>query len=635
MSASTRSSPAHAHTAIWFIALGLTLWFGCSRQTTSTATSPRPTTSSGRTPGAGRTPAQTPDASQRPNSQRKDRFENMSLDVKYVGNQSCVDCHAEQHQTYELTAHRHALAEVDLATEPAPGSFLHPISGRSYDIVHDREHQKLIHRENLIGKPANDLNKEHAVRYVIGSGHHSRSYLMEVDGFLIESPITWYASQSKYAMSPGYDRQAHGSFERMADMNCLICHAGEVSAAGGNSFKPIVHQQTIGCESCHGPGGVHVTRHREKATGNSQEDPSIVNPRRLSRAESESLCANCHLRGVAAVMLPGKSISSFRPGMLLQDCRVDYHLAESDGSMTVVGHVEQMHLSACYVKSETLTCTTCHDPHSSIPPSQRKQATIDKCVECHSAGCAAPADSRLAKVPDNNCVTCHMPQSPTDIPHFAFTHHRIGHHRPSSSSTPATNSEKAGNLVPIYRAGLSPALERRNLGLAYFEYAEFQQSPRIGQQYLARAESLLLETYNSPLRDPEVESALARLSWDRQDYGNALQLAQSAVQNPAVSSRARLNSLFIIGESSMQLQDYARAAKTLEMLVKDRRIYADWLLLTLCYSRTGQLDEAARCLKEAIKINAFRREAHEMIIEVYKRQNKTDLVQKHTEYLKR
>ena len=26
----------------------------------------------------------------------------------------------------------------------------------------------------------------------------------------------------------------------------------------------------------------------------------------------------------------------------------------------------------------------------------------------------------------NDCVQCHMPHSPTDIPHLAFTHHRIG-----------------------------------------------------------------------------------------------------------------------------------------------------------------------------------------------------------------
>lgn len=563
-------------------------------------------------------------------------FENIAKSVKYVGNQACVACHEEQNQSYELTAHRHALAEIQLAEEPPPGSYRHVVSNREYEIVHDLANQKLIHRERLIGGQSPDLVQEHVMRYLIGSGHHSRTYLLELDGFLIESPITWYTNQSRYAMSPGYDRVAHGSFERIADLNCLLCHAGEVGAAGGNTFKPTIHQQTIGCESCHGPGEVHLSRHQDKSSSqNHQPDSSIVNPRRLTREASESVCANCHLRGTAAVTQPGKTMTSFRPGLLLQDCRVDYQLAENDGGMKVVGHVEQMHLSQCYVKSGTMTCTTCHDPHSMTPMAERRQAYMDACIKCHQAGCSSPPEPRLTKVPDNNCVTCHMPQSPTDIPHFAFTHHRIGLHATAGTDKQdATKALRAGKLVPVFETKSSPVIEKRNLGLAYFELAESETSPQVSQEYMARAEAMLLDTYQTRYRDAEVESALARISWDRQDLAGAMQLAQSAIQNPAVSSRARLNSLFIIGESALQMQNYPQATQSLEKLVKERRIYTDWLLLTLCYSRIGQLDEAARTLTQAIKINPVRREAHEMIIEVYKRQNKPELVKKHTELLK-
>ena len=571
----------------------------------------------------------------------KQRFENLATNVKYVGNQACVSCHQEQGQSYELTAHRHALAEIQLAEEPQPGSYRHAVSGKEYEVVHNMANKKLIHRERLIDGKSPDLMQEHAMRYVIGSGHHSRTYLLELDGFLIESPITWYTNQSRYAMSPGYDRAAHGSFERIADLNCLLCHAGEVSATGGNTFKPTIHQQTIGCESCHGPGEVHLSRHQGKSSSEDhQADSSIVNPRRLTREASEAVCANCHLRGTAAVTQPGKTMTSFRPGMLLQECRVDYQLAEGDGGMKVVGHVEQMHLSKCYVKSGTMTCTTCHDPHSMTPMGQRRQAYMDACIKCHETGCASPPEPRLSKVPDNNCMTCHMPQSPTDIPHFAFTHHRIGLHatvevgKANATRADATKDQRAGRLAPVFETKSSPVIEKRNLALAYFELAESETSPQVSQEYRARAEAMLLDTYQTRYRDAEVESALARISWDRQDLAGAIQLAQSAIQSPAVSSRSRLNSLFIIGESALQMQNYPLATQSLETLVKERRIYTDWLLLTLCYSRNGQLDEAARTLTQAIKINPVRREAHEMIIEVFKRQNKPELAKKHTELLK-
>ena len=648
------ASRIRAAGCIGMLCLGMTavvIGVGCSKESRSKAAATKPDQS-------------LKDASQP--AVANFRYANMAAQVKYVGNAACVSCHQEQNQSYELTAHRHALAEIDLSQEPSAGSYQHAASGRRYTIEHDAAKRRLIHRESPINSASPELLQEFAVRYVIGSGHHSRSYLIEQDGFLIESPITWYARSAAYSMSPGYDRATHASFERLADFNCLVCHAGEVSQANGNSFKPLIHQQTIGCESCHGPGEPHVQKHQlandkhandklasdpiakdssnsgPSTKGQGVEDLSIVHPGRLSREASESICANCHLRGAAAVLMPGKSLVSFRPGMLLQDCRVDYQLSDAEGKMKVVGHVEQMHLSACYTRSDSMTCTTCHDPHSSAPPAARLQTTIQKCLECHSAGCTSPEVSRLAKVPDNNCVTCHMPQTPTDIPHFAFTHHRIGlHDSTQADSRPQVAQDKPaspGSLTPTYASQANPDVQKRNLGLAYFELSENEKSPAAQQEYRGRAESIL-KVLPKPrgrngLQDAEVDSVLARLSWEQQDLPNAIELAEVALRDPGIDSRARLNSLFIIGESRFQMQNYTQAKQSLETLVKERRVYSDWILLTLCYTRTGQLDQAIRCLQEAIKINPLRRQAHEMIIEIYKRQNKPELVAQHTALLK-
>jgi tetratricopeptide (TPR) repeat protein len=58
------------------------------------------------------------------------------------------------------------------------------------------------------------LLADHVPRYAIGSGRFTQSYLVETDGFLVESPITWYSSVARWDMSPGYDRPDHNSFER-------------------------------------------------------------------------------------------------------------------------------------------------------------------------------------------------------------------------------------------------------------------------------------------------------------------------------------------------------------------------------------------------------------------------------------
>ncbi len=64
-------------------------------------------------------------------------------------------------------------------------------SGRAYRVY--REGGQLHHEELLRSLEGQEIARvDLPVRYLIGSGHFSRSYFVEVDGFLKESPITWY-----------------------------------------------------------------------------------------------------------------------------------------------------------------------------------------------------------------------------------------------------------------------------------------------------------------------------------------------------------------------------------------------------------------------------------------------------------
>ena len=103
-----------------------------------------------------------------------------------------------------------------------------------------------------------------------------------------------------------------------------------------------------------------------------------------------------------------------------------------------------------------------------------------RCLDCHGAGkprtkrprvkapeCSVPSEERAAKASGNNCLTCHMPRSDTDIPHLRFAHHRIGKH-----ATTAAAPERTPNLVPIGDVShLAEIDQKRNLGLAYLEAA--------------------------------------------------------------------------------------------------------------------------------------------------------------------
>src|SRR5205823_426090 len=251
------------------------------------------------------------------------------------------------------------------------------------------------------------------------------------DGFMVESPATWYTSKQAWAMSPGYDRPNQRGFDLAVGMDCLICHAGRVEAADGTLHRMKVIEPAIGCERCHGPGSLHADRHRGRPPGERlrETDYTIVNPGHLPRELAESVCQQCHLRPTAAVLARGRGWGDFRPGLPLQDFLHTFQSEAENAQMTVVGHVEQLHLSKCYKGSKTLTCVTCHDPHGEPRPEDRVEYYRTACLSCHQPQhCKVSEERRRKESPENDCAKCHMPRSPTEIPHLAFSHHRIGVH---------------------------------------------------------------------------------------------------------------------------------------------------------------------------------------------------------------
>ncbi|OYW16759.1 MAG: hypothetical protein B7Z55_13900, partial [Planctomycetales bacterium 12-60-4] len=315
-------------------------------------------------------------------------FLNTAVGVAYVGSQACRECHATEAETYHHTGMARSMAAIDLANEPPDGTFEHAKSQRRYQVL--RRDGRLWHRELSLSAGADEVVwSEYPVAYVVGSGRHSRSYLIEADGFLIESPITWYAALRAWGMSPGYDRADHPGFEREAGEGCLTCHAGQSRALDRSLHRMQIDEAAIGCERCHGPGSLHVAAHRtETPSANYHErvrrvDRTIVNPVHLSRERSEAICQQCHLRSEATVVAPGRAIDDFRPGLPLEQFVHNYRLNVPDAQMTVVGHVEQLHFSRCYTASGTLTCLTCHDPHAGPTTTDSVATRTAQCRVCH------------------------------------------------------------------------------------------------------------------------------------------------------------------------------------------------------------------------------------------------------------
>lgn len=536
-------------------------------------------------------------------------FLNTGPEAKYVGNEACAECHAAEFQSYKLTAHSQALSPLDPSAEPADAEFKHATSQRDYRIYRDGD--EFRQRELLADEQGVIAEQDYAMDWLIGSGRHSRSYLVEIDGFLVESPVTWYSSRKSWDVSPGYDNPHHWGFERAADEGCLFCHVGHVEPEGDALSRLTIRQQAISCERCHGPGSLHVERRRSgEAIRSEQGDPTIVHPGRMDRKLGEAICAQCHLRGDATVTVRGRRITDYRPGLPLTDVRIDYQLNVDNRPMKVVGHVEQLRLSRCWQVDQSLTCTTCHDPHRDAPPEDKIAFYREKCLQCHAPeACGLPVDTPRRVETGDNCNQCHMPQVETDIPHIAFTHHRIGIH--SEEIMPPVDPREA-ELVPTASVDHLPEIDRdRCLGLAYLEYSEKQASPDAAREFRRRAWQLLTAVHDQGLFDGDTEAALARIMWE-EEPSQAVPPAQAALHAPTLSPQSRINALFILADAAYRSGEYETAVESLQQLITLRRHSEDHFLLAVCQAQLDLTDTALEHAEKAIEIHPFRPEFYEL-----------------------
>ena len=242
-------------------------------------------------------------------------YRNARPGVKYVGDATCVRCHAEISETYRRHPMGRSLGEVRSVTIPGQDSLPSPLfqaQGLEYSV--ERRGDRVFHTE--IKREAGGrvvARNEAEARYVIGSGEQAMAFLLERgDGYLFESPITWYSGKRKWDLSPGYEKD-NVHFERFVKPTCLFCHSNQFDHVEGteNRYRqPIFQGHAIGCERCHGPGELHVRKPEQIG----DEPPNIVNPASLKPELREAVCQQCHLQGDIRVVRDGPEAHRLSPG---------------------------------------------------------------------------------------------------------------------------------------------------------------------------------------------------------------------------------------------------------------------------------------------------------------------------------
>jgi predicted CXXCH cytochrome family protein len=462
-----------------------------------------------------------------------------------------------------------------------PADFTHSKSGVHYRIYKEGEKVWLTFERQ--GDPTVQGKRE--LLYFIGSGRRGRSYLFSVDGFLFESPINWYSGQHVWDMAPAYGQSTEIPLDLPAYTSCLSCHVSGMQpplAGTENRYPdpPFTHAG-VTCERCHGPGASHL------AGG------AIVNPNKLTPAKRDSVCMECHLEGKVAVENSGKRAYEFRPGDDLSDYVSHFLLSSGPaGGLGAVSQFEALAQSVCKKKSgDSMTCTSCHDPHSSPAPAERVAYFRGKCLACHGTEFAT---RHFPKQPD--CTGCHMPASMSkDIAHTEVTDHRIlkrttGFHLPP---------EPAGGHAQLSLVPFPPTdhhgSDIRDLGLAWeiLDEQGLSGAEAKAEQYLASAAKA----------DPNDTAVLSEFGYVEQKTGH-IQQARSLYEKALAIDPNLVDAATNLGVIDAQSGDLQDAAKLLQGAFRLAPEKSDvGIDLARIFCAEGQMDNARAYIVQVLRFN--------------------------------
>ena len=564
--------------------------------------------------------------------------------VKYVGIETCRSCHNDIYKTFIQTGMGQSFDLATRSKSAADFSKKHVVYDKYNNMYYTpswKGDNMYITEFRLSGKDT-IYKREEKVDYIVGSGQHTNSHMMNVNGYVYQLPLTWYAQKRKWDLPPGFEEGQNVRFDRAIGFECMSCHNAlpQFEENSTNKFTSI--PQGIDCERCHGPGELHV---KEKLAGNlvdtaTKIDYTIINPRKLVWERQIDVCQRCHLQG-NAVLKPGKSFRDFRPGMDLSTV-VDIYMPKYKGKedeFIMASHAQRLQMSKCFLSGESavggrqsavgetmhtskLTCITCHNPHVSVRVTG-KQVFNNACGNCHNLQSACTEKQSVRKAANDNCWGCHMPKSGTiDIPHVTVTDHWI--RIPVKTQQKQAMKEFAG--IYCINNPQSDAFTRSNAYLSYYEKFRGEASSLdSAQRYLADEKGI---------RETDLMDARIHFWYLRQDYTAILMQAKKmtassctnawtcyrigqAYQNTSVPQSAEtwykravelapanLDFLNKLGSIQIELDNIPTGIATLTLSLQHNPKQATALTnIGFGYLKQGNTQKAMQCYNDALALN--------------------------------
>lgn len=496
-----------------------------------------------------------------------DKYLNHGDSAHYVGMSQCKLCHQDIYNSFIETgmgkSFDHAGKQKSSAKLDKHTVIYDKYKDFYYHPFWDKDSLKIM-EFRLKGK---DTIYKHIekVDYIVGSGQHTNSHIMNTNGYLHQMPMTFYTQKGQWDLPPGFENGFNTRFSRKIGLECMSCHNSLPDFVEGSENKFNALPEGVSCERCHGPGSIHVRQRSsgEKIDTSRYIDYSIVNPGKLPIDIQFDVCQRCHLQG-NTVLKEGKSFFDFRPGMKLSDYMTTFlpRYKNADDKFIMASHADRLKQSKCFIKSfkpetdsttlrpykNALTCVTCHNPHISVKVTG-KEVFNNACKNCHNEVkhnglCSEKAEVRM-KVADN-CVSCHMPKSGSiDIPHVTVHDHYI--RKPLKKE----EVEKVKEFIGLYAINEKKPSNATKAKAYIQQYDKFEYNPA----YLDSAKAYLPDVTVTDIK--QNFETLVHLYFIKQDYAKILayvtQVGKDNLLNTLLIKKSWSNdnawTLYRIGES--------------------------------------------------------------------------------------
>lgn len=311
----------------------------------------------------------------------------------------CAQCHTEA-----LSQPATTMARALETAEQSPVLIDHPLLTTTYGKYSYRIERK--GSQSFYSVTDGRTTVTLPIRWALGaSSALGQTYILEKDGQLYESRMSWYRELSGLGPTlgdlgyvPADVNEAAGRLMGHDErLRCFGCHA--TNTAQGRQLTLDKMIPGVQCSHCHEATEAHLAAMLHKS-GDVVIPPALS---KMSTEQTSNFCGQCH-RTWAEIAMQGKpSITNvrFQP----------YRLTGSK----------------CYDPDDArISCVACHNPHQEV--SAQPTDYDSKCQTCHGGGKVGAKACTVAK---SKCVTCHMPKIELPGGHYKFSDHRIRIVRPN------------------------------------------------------------------------------------------------------------------------------------------------------------------------------------------------------------